>query len=312
MNILLVSRKNGAGLSRDIAIFTRVLSTLGHDVRYVAFDEQPPQHPVADVAIFLELFHIGWSRCAWRTILVPNEEWWPTEWHVWLPTIDLVLCKSRHALDAFKKAGARTQYIGMTSLDRSLDDYSKPDDVDEQYCLHAPGSSRLKGTQAVLNAWHAHPEWPLLICVSRKLEYSGDCPDNVCIVDEYLTEERFGALQQHAMLVVHPSEAEGYGHAIAEAMSAGRRVLTTDAPPMNELISSPGCGYLAAWETAIPFRASELYRVSRETLAVAIEEALQDERDTGKMARDLWEGRDVFFRRKISELFGSTKTKKSS
>jgi glycosyltransferase involved in cell wall biosynthesis len=51
-----------------------------------------------------------------------------------------------------------------------------------------------------------------------------------------LTDNQLRALQNASEVHVQPSQAEGYGHVIGEGMSCGAVVVTTDAPPMNELV----------------------------------------------------------------------------
>lgn len=53
-----------------------------------------------------------------------------------------------------------------------------------------------------------------------------------------LAREDVDMLHRCASVFVCPSSAEGYGHYINEARSAGGAVVTVDAPPMNELVTS--------------------------------------------------------------------------
>jgi glycosyltransferase involved in cell wall biosynthesis len=72
-------------------------------------------------------------------------------------------------------------------------------------------------------------------------------------------------LQNTCVVHVIPSEAEGYGHVIGEAMSCGVVVVTTDAPPMNELVSAER-GVLVRVERSEPMRQGTRYFVDRNDL----------------------------------------------
>lgn len=54
----------------------------------------------------------------------------------------------------------------------------------------------------------------------------------------------FSKLTAEAAFLMCPSLAEGYGHYINQARAAGAVIVTTDAPPMNELIVSNAMGVL--------------------------------------------------------------------
>jgi glycosyltransferase involved in cell wall biosynthesis len=60
---------------------------------------------------------------------------------------------------------------------------------------------------------------------------------NVRYETEFVPDSRLRELQNECEVHVIPSQAEAYGHVIGEAMSCGAVVVTTDAPPMNELVA---------------------------------------------------------------------------
>lgn len=295
MKILIIARDNGSGLTRDAQIFRQALEEAGHSVAVLEFDGRPPSTPVGDVALFLELFDPKWSRVAHRLVLVPNQEWWPEEMNKHLPLFDLVLCKTRHAETIFRGLGCHTEYVGMTSLDRRMSDVPT-----EEFCLHIAGNSRYKGTQAVLEAWQDHPEWPTLKVLSRAFDFQGEPPVNVEIITERIDDDELRRLQNAAMLHVQPSECEGYGHVIAEALSTGRPVITTSAPPMNELTTAFPVPYAESYRVCM----SEGFRTTGELLAPVVADALASLNGArASVGRLSWECADIGFRAQIQHVF---------
>ena len=128
-------------------------------------------------------------------------------------------------------------------------------------CLHLSGQSAVKGSEAVVEAWSRHPEWPELTVVRRGRRYGGeDAPPlpplpNVRYETDYVPDQQLRRLQNDCEVHVIPSQAEGYGHVIGEAMSCGAVVVTTDAPPMNELVT-PDRGVLIRVARSEPMRRS--------------------------------------------------------
>ncbi len=86
-----------------------------------------------------------------------------------------------------------------------------------------------------------------------------------------------------------PSETEGFGHYISEALSTEGIVITTHAPPMNELVDED-FGFLAEFSGRSPAGYGERFTVDAESLEMAISLVLSltaDEKETmGERARD--------------------------
>ncbi len=237
LRIALVSRDNGVGLSLDVRLLTELFTSAGHEA--VFRDWQEPSMPRADVALHLELVSRNLATYADRNILVPNLEWYPSEWLKYLPAFDQIWAKSQYAFRFCRNRGAKdVRYTGFLGLD-----LYDPDVKRELECVHLRGRSALKGTDRVIEAWRREPTLPHLTVISHEsLRLPQGTEDRISVVLTPSDAER-DRLLNRAEIHVCPSVAEGWGHYITEAMSVGAVVVTTDASPMNEHIR-PEWGYL--------------------------------------------------------------------
>src|SRR6202011_4092360 len=86
-----------------------------------------------------------------------------------------------------------------------------------------------------------HPEWPRLTLVQDAPAGSGGrqaAAANIVHEHGFLSDQDLRTLQNSHRFHLCLSEAEGWGHYIAEAMSVGAVTFTCDAPPMNELVGA--------------------------------------------------------------------------
>ncbi|KAI9338757.1 hypothetical protein BDR26DRAFT_404878 [Obelidium mucronatum] len=114
--------------------------------------------------------------------------------------------------------------------------------VDYNRFFHSYGSSGRKNTPALIECWKRHPTWPRLTVVGNKEasdfgfnDDSNPVPGNMRIHSRLPIRE-LRDLQMRNGVHLCPSQMEGYGHYINEARSLGALVVTTDAPPMNEMV----------------------------------------------------------------------------
>ena len=262
--INIVAWHNGGGLSRDIDIIFNALADNNFEVtlngaqlnaapvrrqRFVHrasnlahLWSQRKQLAAApyDVNVFLEDISPGFFKYARVNAFIPNPEWFKKYQHRYLAGIDVVLCKTRSAQETFRALGSDTRFISFTSEDRLAATGSTAKRIG---FLHVAGRSWQKGTKPLIELWLKHPEWPLLTIVQNAKTYSQskvkavDAP-NIKHVLERLDDAALRELQNSIGVHLCPSEAEGFGHCIAEAMSCRALTLTTNAPPMNELITA--------------------------------------------------------------------------
>jgi glycosyltransferase involved in cell wall biosynthesis len=177
---------------------------------------------------------------------------------------------ARRRVDVWRPGPA----IGFTAHDRGDESLAASGPL---RALHLAGRSEHKGTRQVLEAWRRHPEWPERTVVRRPLDRDSvlELPSmpNVRYITERLNDAEVLALQRQRSFHVLPSEVEGYGQALVEGLSVGAVVVTTDAPPMNDIVAADR-GILVAAHRGESIRLGRSYRVDVDALEAAVADAL--------------------------------------
>lgn len=286
--INIVGLDNGAGLSVDARLLEVLLRDAGFQVQWfrgvrpAKWLTRLARLPLLkqlmrrhDMNLFLERIHPGWYPFASLNVLIPNPEWFRDELRGHLSGIDHVLCKTVDAQRTFEALGKRASWIGFTAQDRGGSSLAASDP--QVKALHVAGRSEHKGTRAVIDAWARHPEWPQLTVVQRVLDAGtslyAPTLSNVRYFSDRLSDEALLALQREHAIYILPSEVEGYGQALVEGMSLGAVVITTAAPPMNELVS-PERGLLVEARAGQPLHLGCRYEVLGAALEAAVEQVL--------------------------------------
>lgn len=298
MRINLISRNNGAGLTYDMKLLDGLFTGAGHEVKQV--DWRALTMPRCEVGIFLELFNPNLARYARGTIGVFNLEWFMPRWRPYLPRFKQLWAKSGEASAVYNALGLRNHhYTGFMS--RNLYDGS----VERGgRVFHLAGHSKLKNTEAVLMAWRDNLDLPPLTVVSNDPEHWGKLPPNVTVLPRQ-SDARLAAIMNAHTIHLCPSKTEGWGHYIAEALSVGAVVITTDASPMNEHVKPPW-GILIDPATSVPRGRVREHIVTPQAVADAVRQAAalgDDERySAGERARLHFEERNARFTETVLQL----------
>ncbi len=264
-----------------------------------------------DVNIFLEDLTPGFFQHASANMFIPNPEWFKANQQRHLQGIDVVLCKTRDAQETFSRLGSETRFIGFTSEDRG---HNANTQKQPNTFLHMAGRSWQKGTQPLLALWLRHPEWPTLTVVQNARTYSQSKVKSVAAPNiEHLLvrldDAALRELQNRCAIHLCPSEAEGFGHCIAEAMSCGALTLTTNAPPMNELIS-PERGVLVNYNRTSAQRSGMNYYVDPADLERKIQAIIAmdgpSRQTLGDNARQWYCENDRLFRTRLVDALEQT------
>jgi hypothetical protein len=299
-SVNLISRDNGIGLSTDMDLLDRMLTGAGYDVQRVPW--QSAQMRQCDVGIFLELFNPRLVRYARHTVGVFNLEWFDQRWRSHLPRLTQLWAKSADAQATYQRLKLRSHLTGF--LSRDLYD---PGVQRTPTCLHLKGHSGLKNTPAVLDAWANNPDLPPLTVIAQ--QPIPHPPPGVTVLGHLPFADVVTHLNRHQIHVC-PSRAEGWGHYITEGLSAGAAVITTNAAPMNEHVSSDW-GWLLPSTGQRPRSLATEHDVNPDDIATAVREAAEmtpDERDVvAKKARDSVAHRNEQFRQNALRLLRSMK-----
>jgi len=318
MHILIVYASSGRGLQKDALILEQALSAMGHSCQPINLSPRPewrsrlsqyrhkligqflpdslqslyyrcrlllqrfvPGKPSANIVIHLENIHTAYLPIRAKHWLIPNQEWFVESRTPYLRYIDQVLCKTQVAVSIFSRLHTNAVYLGFSGLPTQAG--PAPADKNYHQAIHVAGNSQFKGTATLVACWLKHPEWPTLVVVSQHVTKADSKAENIVFLQN-LTDEALANYWCQSGFAVIPSEVEGYGQVLAEAMSYGCVTVTTDAPPMNELIRE-NRGFLVPYSETRKFRLGTRYLVSIEALETALQKALAtSEEDLERMS----------------------------
>jgi hypothetical protein len=196
------------------------------------------RRPRYSLSLFFQEPLFWWMPNAAINCLIPNQEWFTDYGLRLLSSVDEVWCKTHTAERIFRLLGCECRYIGFTSEDRYLPEYDSLRDYTR--FLHVGGVSAWKGTQVLVDTWLRHPEWPHLTVTTLMPLHNlpQRLPNNLTVLSRHLPDSELRKLQNTCGINIQPTEMEGFGHTIVEAMSAKAVVATTDGEPMNELVTA--------------------------------------------------------------------------
>jgi len=222
---IITNHHNKVGMHRDRLLLNYVLKELGHKTTNVHY--QGKTCPRADINIFVEPyeFTFPYFKKAKKNWVIANLECFHSGLEKF-PDL-LFLARTRHSYDVLNEKGLQVIYVGFYTTD-----FYDPHVKREKKFIHIMGQSPFKNTRAVLDAWQKL-DYPLTLIGSIPIKTSR----NVKTI-QWVSDELMKKLQNNHLFHLCPSSYEGFGHYIHEAHGVGAVVISTDAPPMNELASA--------------------------------------------------------------------------
>lgn len=249
---------SSSGLVQDAKVYHALIP----NSYIVQIDRNSPElHPEANVKVDINLYlesTIAPFNCfpAKQKWLMVNQEYFYNKYY---DEVDVLIAKSKYAeallLSYGKKIGSSTRivYLGHTSLPYANISWDK----DWNTLVHFAGKSGYKGTSDLIYVWqqnggfrNINPNSKLIItcrgsCFSKITEQiktlhiypdRWEDPRTGLYIYSFIDDTQLEVFRSQAGAFICPSVVEGYGHYINEGTANASVVLTSDFPPMNELV----------------------------------------------------------------------------
>lgn len=285
VNIIWNARRQ-TGLSQDIGLLRGILTAVFEkDVEVFSVNHVLPECHDADYNIFVEVINPSLFSYARRNIWIPNPEWTYSAWAPYLDMVDEIWCKTREAVDIFLPLTKTTiRYIGWTSIDKVWN----PDTDRKNYfkAIVPVGKNLFRHPKPVFQAYLRFLEQqPMLYTKLPTLHVVYDpavievtvpdlIKDKVVLIGEVMKESAYDELLRECGLCICTSLAEGFCHAVNEAMSAGCNLILSPIAPFKEDVvgdSLNGVLYGTIHETVSqPDRMSKLVDTSVDSIVDAL------------------------------------------
>lgn len=297
--VRLLYSNNGVGLTRDAELLRDILTKAGYKVESYTGDANGFVPSPAALNIHLEIVYKQFLTRS-RNVLIPNPEWFFRDWSRHLRSFRSIWCKTKDAQQIFGGLSLPTEHIGFTSGDRLDASVAK-----ELTFVHFAGQSINKGTRQTLNAF-CQPDMPPLTVYSMQPSTvrANKLTPNITVRLKRLSDPEMKREQNRHAVHVCCSTYEGFGHYINEAKSCGAAILTTNAPPMNELVD-PDFGFGVSVSTYGKQELARLAFPNESVLAYLVKKIaacpLEALLAVGRKARNSYLENDAYFRRRILE-----------
>ena len=299
------------GLTQDSNILRGILTAVyGDNVQIFRVPYVFPQCAEADVNIFLEVVNPSLFSYARKNIWIPNQECTYKTWIPYMTMIDEIWVKTAEARECINKASnykANVKYIGWSSIDKGWN----PATVKKNYskAIVPVGKNIFRNPKPIFQAYmrlkatepSIYSKLPVLHVVYSAAHINVYSPpeisDKVILRGEVLPQDEYDELLKECGLCICLSAAEGFGHAVVEAMTVGCNLLLSPIKPFTEDIIGPMQPGVYYGEVAATVQQPEHIGCLVDTsvtsiieiLAEYIDTSIKSKQESSTFIRDLYE-----------------------
>jgi hypothetical protein len=219
-----------------------IVHALGNDVSVQHVPHFHPSCGEAELNFFIEVINPALFPYAAKNIWIPNPEWTYKTWEPYLYMVDEVWVKTLDAVKIFGDLGIAARYVGWTSADKVF-----PETKDYTKAIVPIGKNMWRNPKPLIQAYmkiKALKELPAfyenlphvtMVYQIKLPDVPESVKDKFTCITERLADKDYDALLHESGLAICLSVAEGFGHAVNEAMSAGCNLLLSPIEPFREL-----------------------------------------------------------------------------
>ncbi len=313
------NHKKDTGVSQDVHILHGMLAhALGQETQIRHIPYYYPQCPQAEVNVFIEVMNPALFVFAKKNIWIPNPEWTYKTWEPYARMVDEIWVKTHEAEKLFCEWSSKVRYVGWTSIDKVMPDkknyhkaivpvgkniWRNPKPIIQTYMWIQKNDPALYKGLPELHIVH----WKEFVPLSPP---PAEVADKVIYHSEVMSEKDYDELLQECGLCICMSAAEGFGHAVNEAMSAGCVMMLSPLDAFMEFNNKMVLWVSELKRTAHPQCMGDLYDVDQrsmyETLNTYSATQFLMKREYSMASRNAYEANHKAFIERITDVIKST------
>jgi hypothetical protein len=239
--------KKDTGVQQDVHILHAMLvNVFGKEAEIRHIPHYFPQCLQAEMNFFVEVINPALFPYAAKNIWIPNPEWTYQTWEPYGRMVDEIWVKTHEAEKLFANWDVPTKYIGWTSIDKV-----QPEKKNYYKAIVPVGKNLWRNPKPIVQAYmriqQTNPS-AFIGLPEVHIVYSPEhmrlppIPESVAgkfkVHAEVMKEKEYDELLQECGLCICMSAAEGFGHAVNEAMSAGCVLMLSPIDAFRELTNN--------------------------------------------------------------------------